>query len=240
MPALLLALVILAGIALVVAWLLRANPSSLARILRILLLVVGGIGAGLMLIFGARFLPSLLPELLGFAGIVITALIARAARHRPSGGFSSPGTGQRTEVRTAFLQAWIDHGSGDVGGTVLAGQFTGRTLDALSDADLLALHRECAADADSLRVLEAYLDRRLGTGWRSAQQSQSQGQPPRGPRTDMTREEALAVLGLAEGATEDEIRAAHRRLIQRMHPDVGGTADLAARINRAKDVLLDG
>jgi curved DNA-binding protein CbpA len=54
----------------------------------------------------------------------------------------------------------------------------------------------------------------------------------------MTRDEALAVLGLAEGASVDEIRAAHRRLIQRMHPDVGGTADLAARINRAKDVLL--
>jgi curved DNA-binding protein CbpA len=56
----------------------------------------------------------------------------------------------------------------------------------------------------------------------------------------MTREEALAVLGLAKGASEDDIKAAHRRLIQRMHPDVGGSADLAARINRAKDVLLGG
>ncbi|HEX9525597.1 MAG TPA: hypothetical protein VF949_21670, partial [Reyranella sp.] len=46
--------------------------------------------------------------------------------------------------------------------------------------------------------------------------------------------------GLAEGASEDDIKAAHRRLIQRMHPDVGGSADLAARINRAKDVLLGG
>jgi hypothetical protein len=242
MPALILALVIVAGLALVVAWLLRANPSSLARIARALLVVVGGIGVGAMLIFGLRFLPGLLPELIGLAGIIITALIARAARHRPSGGFSSPGSGQRTEVRTTFLQAWIDHGSGDVGGTVLTGRFAGRTLDALSDADLHALHGECTADADSLRVLEAYLDRRLGADWRNAQQShsQSQGAPPRGPRTDMTREEALAVLGLGEGATADEIRAAHRRLIQRMHPDVGGTADLAARINRAKDVLLGG
>lgn len=242
MPALVLAFIVVAGIALFLAWLIRANPSSLARILRVLLVVVGGIGVGAMLIFGLRFLPGLLPELFGLAGIVITALIARAARHRPSGGFSSPGSGQRTEVRTTFLQAWIDHGSGDVGGTVLAGRFAGRTLDALADAELLELHAECTADADSLRVLEAYLDRRLGADWRNTQQShsRSQGAPPRGPRTDMTREEALAVLGLAEGATEDEIRAAHRRLIQRMHPDVGGTADLAARINRAKDVLLGG
>jgi hypothetical protein len=235
MQAILLALVVLAVMAFVIAWFLRANPSSLARLLRPVLVVLGMIGVGGVLVFGMRFLPSLLPELSGLAGVVIAALVARAVRRRSSGGFSAPGTGQRTEVRTAFLQAWIDHGTGDVGGTVLNGQFAGRTLDSLADADLLGLHAECAADPDSHKVLEAYLDRRLGGDWRKAQRS-----PPSGSRTDMSREEALAVLGLAEGATAEEIKAAHRRLIQRMHPDVGGSADLAARINRAKDVLLGG
>ena len=235
MPAIVLALVILAVGALGIAWFLRANPSSLARGMRMVLLVLGAIAVGGMLIFGIRFLPSVLPELFGLAGLVITGLIARALRNRRSGGFSSPGTGRRTEVRTAFLQAWIDHGTGDVGGTVLTGRFAGRTLDRLSDSELLDLHEECAGDADSLRVLEGYLDRRLNVDWRTARQP-----PPRGPRTDMTREEALAVLGLAEGATEEEIKAAHRRLIRRTHPDAGGTADLAARINRAKDVLVGG
>ena len=182
------------------------------------------------------FASGLLPELMGLAGVVITALVARAVRNRPSGGFSTPGTGQRTEVHTTYLNAWIDHATGDVGGTVLAGRFAGRALDRLTDSELLELQVECASDADSLRVLEAYLDRRLGADWRNARHAP----PPRNPRTDMTREEALAVLGLAEGASVDDIRAAHRRLIQRMHPDVGGSADLAARINRAKDVLLGG
>ena len=217
------------------AWFLRANPSSLARGMRMVLVVLGAIAVGGMLIFGLRFLPSLLPELFGLAGLVITGLIARALRNRPSGGFSSPGTGRRTEVRTAFLKAWIDHGTGDVGGTVLTGRFAGRTLDRLSDSELLDLHEECRNDADSLRVMEAYLDRRLNVDWRTARQP-----PPRGPRSDMTRAEALAVLGLAEGASEEEIKAAHRRLIRRTHPDAGGTADLAARINRAKDVLVGG
>lgn len=239
MPAILLALVALAAAGLGIAWFLRANPSSLARGLRIVMVVLGGLGVGGLLIFGMRFLPGLLPELFGLAGLVITALIARAVRQRPSGGFSTPGTGQRTEVRTAFVQAWIDHGTGDVGGTVLAGRFAGRTLDSLSDADLLTLHQECAADGDSRRVLESYLDRRLGSDWRVAHESPHRP-PPRGPRTDMTREEALAVLGLSEGASAGEIKVAHRRLIQRMHPDVGGSAELAARINRAKDVLLGG
>ncbi|MBY0323105.1 MAG: molecular chaperone DnaJ [Reyranella sp.] len=230
-----LALVILAVGALGIAWFLRANPSSIARGMRMVLVVVGAIAVGGMLIFGLRFLPSLLPELFGLAGLVITGLIARALRNRPSGGFSAPGSAKRTEVRTSFLQAWIDHGTGDVGGTVLAGRFAGRTLDQLSDSELLDLHEECRTDADSLRVMEAYLDRRLNVDWRTARQP-----PPRGHSSDMTREEALAVLGLAEGASEEEIRAAHRRLIRRTHPDAGGTADLAARINRAKDVLVGG
>lgn len=218
-----------------VAWFLRANPSTLARLLRPILVVLGMIGVGGLLIFGIRFVPSMLPELSGLAGVVITALIARAVRRRSSGGFSSPGAGQRTEVRTAFLQAWIDHGTGDVGGTVLSGRFVGRVLDSLADGELLDLHAECAADPDSLKVLEAYLDRRLGADWRAAHRP-----PPSVSRTGMSRDEALAVLGLAEGVTSDEIRAAHRRLIQRVHPDAGGSADLAARINQAKDVLLKG
>ena len=63
-----------------------------------------------------------------------------------------------------------------------------------------------------------------------------------GPRaavgSAMTREEAYAVLGLQPGASEAEIRAAYRRLMRLAHPDGGGSDWLAARINRARDVLL--
>jgi hypothetical protein len=56
--------------------------------------------------------------------------------------------------------------------------------------------------------------------------------------TIMSRGEAFKVLGLEEGASVEAIRAAHRRLIQQIHPDKGGTNYLAAKINEAKDVLL--
>ena len=61
--------------------------------------------------------------------------------------------------------------------------------------------------------------------------------PPRagGP---MSRAEAYQVLGLQPGATTEDIRAAHRRLMQAAHPDHGGSDWLAARINQARDVLL--
>ena len=54
----------------------------------------------------------------------------------------------------------------------------------------------------------------------------------------MSREEALKVLGLGAGASEDDIREAHRRLILQNHPDRGGSDYLASKTNEAKDVLL--
>jgi hypothetical protein len=237
MAILLSALVLLVAVGFGIAWFRRANPATLSRRLRIGLMLLGAVAVGGLLIFGVRFLPSFLPELMGLGGILLAGLVARAARRWSTRGFSTPGqASQRTETRTAFLEAWIDHTTGEVGGRVLQGRFGGRLLDSLAGADVLALHAECVADPETAKILEAYLDRRLGPEWRQAQR---QSMPP-GPTGSMTRLEAFAVLGLAEGAGEEEVHAAHRRLIQRVHPDVGGSADLAARINRAKDILLGG
>jgi hypothetical protein len=233
MPVLLTVLMLLVALGFGLVWFRRANPTTVARRLRLGLVILGAVGVAGLLILSVDFLPTLLPELFGLGGVVVTGLIARALRRRPSGGFSTPGSSQRTETRAAFLDAWIDHGTGDVGGRVTQGRFTGQLLDTLSEGDLRAFHGECATDPDSLRILEAYLDRRLGPQWRTRKTP-----PPAAPGGGMGRTEALAVLGLTEEATPDDIRAAHRRLIQRVHPDVGGSADLAARINRAKDILL--
>jgi DnaJ-domain-containing protein 1 len=56
----------------------------------------------------------------------------------------------------------------------------------------------------------------------------------------MSRDEALRILGLAQGADETAIKAAHRHLMTLMHPDRGGSSYLAAKINQARDTLLDG
>ncbi len=55
----------------------------------------------------------------------------------------------------------------------------------------------------------------------------------------MTRKEALEVLGLKDGADAAEIKAAHKKLIKKTHPDQEGSQWLAAKINQAKDTLLD-
>lgn len=56
----------------------------------------------------------------------------------------------------------------------------------------------------------------------------------------MTADQALEVLGLKPGATEEEIRTAYNRLMQRVHPDKGGSDYFAKQVNAARDVLLKG
>lgn len=78
----------------------------------------------------------------------------------------------------------------------------------------------------------------FGLGSSGAGGGQQRRTPPPKGSAAMSRKEALNVLGLEERASEADIRAAHRRLIQQTHPDKGGTSYLAAKINEAKDVLL--
>ena len=131
----------------------------------------------------------------------------------------------------------LDHDSGNLAGEVLAGRFQGQRLDQLDLEDLLRLLDECAADEESVALLQAYLDRVHGDEWRQRAGARAQRQGP--PRSgEMSREEALQILGLDAGAGETEITEAHRRLMQKLHPDRGGSAYLAARINLAKEILL--
>jgi hypothetical protein len=132
----------------------------------------------------------------------------------------------------------LDHDSGTMTGRVLRGEHTGASLDDLDNAAVLKLAEEVAGEGDSAALLEAYLDRRI-PGWRENVEPdanpRSGGAADAGPMTD---QQAYEILGLLPGATEAEIRAAHRRLMKAVHPDQGGSTFLAAKINQAKDRLL--
>ncbi|NKE45805.1 molecular chaperone DnaJ [Roseomonas frigidaquae] len=146
------------------------------------------------------------------------------------GGAASPG--QASEVETTLLAMTLDHDSGRMTGRVKAGHFGGSDLGELDLPALLALMAELAArDPDGMPLLEAWLDR-SHPDWRQA------APPPEAPSGPMGRAEALQVLGLAEGASAEEIRAAHRRLMRSAHPDQGGSDWLASRLNEARDTLL--
>ena len=141
----------------------------------------------------------------------------------------------RSRVTTDTLNMSLDHETGAIDGEVSLGPYQGRRLSELNKMELLTLHRYCTEhDADSTSLLASYLDQRLGSDWREQEESPG-GTPASG---DMSPEEALAILGLHSGAGRDDILAAHRQLIQKLHPDRGGNDYLAAKINRARDLLL--
>jgi DnaJ-domain-containing protein 1 len=131
----------------------------------------------------------------------------------------------------------LNHDSGDINGEVLAGQFIGRTLDQLKLDDLLQLLGDCQDDDESVALLQAYLDRVHADTWQQQAGAQGQRRTPGAPG-EMSREEALQILGLSSDAGKAEIIETHRRLMQKLHPDRGGSAYLAAMINLAKDTLL--
>ena len=181
-------------------------------------------------------------ERMGLGGLLLAAGLSVIATGRIGpldlGGHGHRSPGSASTVRSRFFEMTLDHDSGAMRGKVLAGQMAGRELDDLDDQGLLELAAEVGGDAESVALFEAYLDRRM-PGWR--EHVEGDGAAGAGGTANsgaMTDEEAYQILGLAPGATDREIRAAHRRLMMRVHPDQGGSTFLAAKINQAKDRLL--
>ncbi len=142
-------------------------------------------------------------------------------------------------VRTRLLVVSMAEDGHLSEGRVCSGVFAGAFLDRLDPAALAQLRAQCLAeDPEGAALLEAYLDRRT-PGWRvHAQADRDPG--PGGPAKPgaMTQEEAYQILGLERGAPAEQIRTAHRTLMKRAHPDQGGSAEGAARLNAARDRLL--
>jgi hypothetical protein len=159
------------------------------------------------------------------------------------GGMRNAGAGGGgvSRVRSAMIEMELDHSTGAIRGVILAGKDEGKRLDALTRPTLLELYDVCLRDdPDGARLLEAYLDRRF-PGWRAAGDAhRDAGRGDAGARRSgtITEDEAYEILGLKKGAAAADIARAHRDLMKKLHPDLGGTTDLAARVNEAKDVLM--
>jgi hypothetical protein len=235
-PYFILGVALLIGLILLGHWFVGADPKQLVKGLRWIGAVVGGL-AGLYLLFSGKLFVALALAA-ALVPFYMRFLQLRSVFNRLKSAVG-PSPGQTSTVETQVLRMTLDHDSGEMDGEVLVGAFAGRRLSRLSLEESLMLLRECRArDEESATVLEAYLDRVKGDGWRAAD-----GAGP-GPHADafsgkaMTKEVAYEILGLEPGATADEIKEAHRRLMMKVHPDHGGSTYIAAQINEAKRVLL--
>ena len=202
------------------------------------------------LILGAAALAAIVLTAMGkmhWVGAALTGLLVAARQILPIlirafpllqqwSRQTTPPTGQHSEVKTNLLRMTLDHSSGELQGQVLDGPFTDWTLAEMSREQLQTLFSYCQGqDADSEQLLLSYLEQRFPDGWQQDEAGETSQQASSSP---ISRSEALAVLGLGEDATRDDIVSSHRSLIQKIHPDRGGNDYLAAKINEAKDFLI--
>jgi len=211
-----------------------ANPSTLATAVKRTALGSVALGAVLLLLrvpLGLVFLA---------VGVALPLALRWSALWPDSGAQPGRPRGKTSRIDTKYLTMELNHDSGVIEGRVLAGRHRDRRLAELTIEQLLEVREDCRVDdAESVTLIEAYLDRFHGADWRSRQAGgPSSGSTAHPGASAMTREEAYDVLGLAPGASDAEIREAHHRLMIKLHPDHGGSDYLAAKINQARDLLL--
>jgi hypothetical protein len=208
---------------------LQANPRDIARTARWLL---GGAAA----LFAAFLIVRGRIEIGAIVGAAAFSIL-RYGRLGPIKFESDVPSGEgESAVRSRYIAMNLDHATGEVTGKVIYGEFQGIDLIDLDEAESRRLLRAVANDPDSLSLLETWLDKNRA-GWREWLASHPEpGADTSSPIDD--DEQAYEVLGLKPGASADEIRAAHRKLMMGVHPDQGGSNFLASKINEAKDRLL--
>ena len=182
---------------------------------------------GVALTMGARLLPWVMRGLQA-----MNVLRAFGAMRNAQSVHRGPKDGATSEVTSAFLSMKLDHDSGSIDGHVLKGSYEGACLSALGLADLLQLRGELEVDDESLQLLDAFLSREY-PDWEKQNNA----------RTDEEAanefEAALDCLELTWPCTESDVITAHRRLIQKHHPDHGGSHEHAAALNSAKTLLVE-
>jgi DnaJ domain len=215
-----------------------ANPVVLARAIKI----AGGVVALAVAAFTGMKgeLAVAIPIGLFGAGLLGWSPFGTSGFASISGIFGGSRTqrspGQASRVRSGYLDMSLDHDSGELTGQIVAGPYAGHSLD---EFDLPQLTTMISGfDAESVSLLESYLDRRFPAWRQDAQGNTAGGQSRTASSGKMTDEEAYQILGLQPGAGRDEIGRAHRALMKKLHPDQGGSTYLAARVNEAKDTLL--
>ncbi len=228
------AVALLFVVALALGYLAKADPKVLATMIR---KVAGSALIVLALVLAARGL-FIYAVPLGFLGYSL--LRGGAVFSSPFPGSANKTAGQQSRVRTETIEMRLDHDTGTMEGMVLKGAFANRMLAELNRGELLELLDDCLRhDPQAAQLLQAWLDREH-PDWREAA-GRAQEEPSHGRGGGaMTPDQAYEVLGLQPGASESEIRKAHRTLMKKLHPDQGGSNYLAARINEAKDLLLGG
>ena len=228
-----------------IRWFLRSSPAAVSH--RVKTSLVAVLGVVLVYLTATGRLNWVLPIIAGLLAVCVRALpyllrfapvLQRLWTQYQQRSQNTTTEDDSSTVETQHLRMRLDHASGEISGQVIKGPYSGKALNEIELAALVQMWEEyCNTDRDSAALLESYLERVHGQAWREDAGSERSSESRSG-NGQMTKDEAYKVLGLSAGVSNREVVDAHRRLIQKIHPDRGGSDYLAAKINQAKDILL--
>ncbi|MFT5273704.1 MAG: hypothetical protein ACI9J2_000220 [Saprospiraceae bacterium] len=135
-----------------------------------------------------------------------------------------------TKLTTQWLIVQYDFSNKGLDATVIQGEFEGKKLSQLNIEQLALLLEACKQDFQSRTAIHAFMAMRNSHEAPKSNTLNESGA--------LSKQQAYEILGIESNANEEDIKSAHKRLMQKLHPDRGGSNYLAAQINAAKDTLL--
>ncbi len=201
-----------------------------------LVLAVTGRAPALFAILGAAMtqVVRLAPLLLRYA-----PNLRRFLGSAKMGGSANQSNGT-SRVSTATIDMSLDQSSGRIDGVVKSGPCAGASLSQLSVEQLQSVHAYCLLnDTEALRLLQSYVTKERTEEWEEPKGGSGDYSGNASTGGVMSMKEAQEILGVGDTASREDIIQAHRSLMSRLHPDKGGSNYLAAKVNTAKQCLLE-
>jgi hypothetical protein len=137
-----------------------------------------------------------------------------------------------TKFTTSWLIVEYNLATRSLDGSVTRGHFEGKMLSQLNPDELEQLLAEVSGDYQSKLAVNAFMMARKGKSY-----DQNTQTPPH-VNGKMSASQAYEILGLSPDVPDEQIKQAHKRLMQKLHPDRGGSSYLASQINAARDTLI--
>ena len=227
------------GAYLIARWWVQADIQQIIKVLRWSATIIGLVLLCIIAISGRwNWLPGLL-------FMAVPWFIRNQARRTINKNARGPTSGQKSHISTYYLKMELDHDSGEMSGEVIAGKYSGSNLSELNLNQLIELMNECVRDDSQSRiVLENYMDRyhsewrnRAGDSFKEKSSHTNSNSP--WSSDAMSLDEARKILDIAPKASKADIEKAYRKAMKKAHPDNGGSDWMAAKVNQAKDTLVD-
>lgn len=216
-------------------WLTKGKHQSSSELISLALWGIAGITLFLFVIGKGNVVIALGAALLA----VMKGLFPWLQRAFPLLVWWRKAKAQQRHLQSHVIDLKINPLTGELSGKVLSGEFKGESLSDLEQLQLQTLLDDLLLeDPKGVQLLAAYLEFRFGAQWQGMFQLNHYTANASSSSHSMTEQEACEILGVTTQASAKEVNKAYKSLMQKVHPDRGGSEYLARLAGEAKETLL--